>query len=167
MFWKIAADLQENTHAEVRFQQSCKATIFKSHFGMGVLLKLCCIFSEHFSLRPPLDGCFCILLWCFHGWLRTTECWLGGFKDLRSVVCWISQIISFSRSFLTRNFPNVIKYLTLCRKYIYCKLLKEWYVTNIIFKRNFDLFKGTLMQTRKSLYMFMFMLKYYPENFTF
>ena len=29
------------------------------------------------------------------------------------------------------------------------------------------MYKGTLMQFRKSLYMFMFMLKYYPENFTF
>ena len=26
------------THAEVRFQQSCFATLFKSHFGMGILL---------------------------------------------------------------------------------------------------------------------------------
>ena len=36
VFWKYAANLQENT--EVRFQQSCKATLLKSHFGMGVLL---------------------------------------------------------------------------------------------------------------------------------
>ena len=25
----------------------CKATLLKSHFGMGVLLQICCIFSEH------------------------------------------------------------------------------------------------------------------------
>ena len=31
----------------------------KSHFGMGVLLEICCIFSEHLFLRTPLDGCFC------------------------------------------------------------------------------------------------------------
>ena len=36
LLWKYAANLQENT--EVRFQQSCKATLLKSHFGMGVLL---------------------------------------------------------------------------------------------------------------------------------
>ena len=30
--------LQENTHAEVRFQQSCKTTLLTSHFGMGVIL---------------------------------------------------------------------------------------------------------------------------------
>ena len=31
-----AANLQENTHAKMRFQQSCKAK--QSNFGMGVLL---------------------------------------------------------------------------------------------------------------------------------
>ena len=39
MFWKYAANLQENAHAKVRFQWSCKA--------------------QHFFLRKPLDGCFC------------------------------------------------------------------------------------------------------------
>ena len=38
VFGKYAADLQENTYAEVRFQQSCLANVLKSHFGMGVLL---------------------------------------------------------------------------------------------------------------------------------
>ena len=37
VFWKYAADLQENTHAEMQFQQSCKVTLLKSHFGMDVL----------------------------------------------------------------------------------------------------------------------------------
>ena len=30
----------------------------KSHLGMGVLLEICCIISEHLSLIIPLDGCF-------------------------------------------------------------------------------------------------------------
>ena len=30
----------------------------KSHFGMGVLLQTCCLFSEHVFLRTPLEGCF-------------------------------------------------------------------------------------------------------------
>ena len=38
MFRKYAANLQENTHVEVLFQSSCKATILKSHFSMSVLL---------------------------------------------------------------------------------------------------------------------------------
>ena len=35
-----------------------KATLLKSHFGMGVVLYICCIFSEHFLLRTPIGGCF-------------------------------------------------------------------------------------------------------------
>ena len=35
-------------------------TLLKSHFGMGVLLYICCIFSEHLFLRTPLDGCLWI-----------------------------------------------------------------------------------------------------------
>ena len=31
----------------------------KSHFGMGVLLQICCIFSEQLILRPPLEGSLC------------------------------------------------------------------------------------------------------------
>ena len=38
VFWKYAATLQENTNAEVQFQQSYFATLLKSHFRMGVLL---------------------------------------------------------------------------------------------------------------------------------
>ena len=30
----------------------------QSNFGMGVLLPICGIFSEHLFLRTPLDGCF-------------------------------------------------------------------------------------------------------------
>ena len=36
------------------------ATLLKSHFGMGVLLYISCIFSEHLFLRTPPGGCFCI-----------------------------------------------------------------------------------------------------------
>ena len=38
VFWKYTAKLQEITHAEMRFQWSCKATLLKLHFAMGVLL---------------------------------------------------------------------------------------------------------------------------------
>ena len=38
VFWKYAANLQENTHAQKWFQLSCFATLLKSHFGIDVLL---------------------------------------------------------------------------------------------------------------------------------
>ena len=64
MFWKYAANLQENTYAEVWFQQICFATLLKSHFGMVVLLWICSIFSEQVFLRTPPDGCF----WSYFVW---------------------------------------------------------------------------------------------------
>ena len=36
VFWKYAANLLENTHAEVWFP--CKAILLKSYFAVGVLL---------------------------------------------------------------------------------------------------------------------------------
>ena len=41
-------------------EHSCRSVI--SHVGMGVLLEICCIFSEHLLLRAPLNGCFCKLV---------------------------------------------------------------------------------------------------------
>ena len=46
--------IQENTHVEVRFQESCF-----SHAKV-LLLKICCMFSEHLFLGTPLGGCFCL-----------------------------------------------------------------------------------------------------------
>ena len=45
VFWKYSANWKENTHAE------CKATFLKSHFCMGFLLSICCIFSEHLFFK--------------------------------------------------------------------------------------------------------------------
>ena len=36
-----------------------KVALLKSHFGMGVLLYICCMFLVHLFQRTPLDGCFC------------------------------------------------------------------------------------------------------------
>ena len=46
VFRKFATSLQEDTHAEVRFQYSCKTTILKSHFDMGVLCKFIANFQN-------------------------------------------------------------------------------------------------------------------------
>ena len=42
-------------------QQIYRTPMPKCDFNksMGVLLQICCIFSEHLFLRTPLDGCFC------------------------------------------------------------------------------------------------------------
>ena len=62
VFLKILQNSQENTCARHRSSPSenpCRSAIsLKSHFGTGVLLWTCCIFSEHIFLRTPLDGWF-------------------------------------------------------------------------------------------------------------
>ena len=65
VFWKHTENLLENTHAEVRFQQSYKATLLKSHFGMFFFfhVNILPVFRTPF-LRTPLED-------CFHGfWIR-------------------------------------------------------------------------------------------------
>ena len=37
---------------------SYKATVFQLHFGIGVFMWICCIYSEHFFLRTLLEGYF-------------------------------------------------------------------------------------------------------------
>ena len=36
----------------------CFATLLTPHFGMGDLLQICYIFSEHLFLRTTMEGCF-------------------------------------------------------------------------------------------------------------
>ena len=62
LFW-FSERIFRSSRSEVFLRRSCcKATLLKSRCGMGVLLKICCIFSEHLFLRTPLDSCF----WVFH-----------------------------------------------------------------------------------------------------
>ena len=49
---------EQQCRSAISIKLLCFATLLKSHFGMGVLLYICCIFSEHLFLRTPLDGCF-------------------------------------------------------------------------------------------------------------
>ena len=58
LFWKYAANLQENTHAEVWFHKSWSAALLKSLFRMGVLLYICWMFAEHIFWRTPIEDWF-------------------------------------------------------------------------------------------------------------
>ena len=77
-------------------QQPYKATLLKSHFGMGVLLSICCIISEHLFLKTPLEGCF----WsCQH----SPEMYLGSCRS-----CFkehLSKKIFFEKTYLGNYFP--------------------------------------------------------------
>ena len=54
-FFRVHVFLGLDTGTKVQFFKSsrCKATLLNSHFCMGVLLQLCCIFSELFLIRSP------------------------------------------------------------------------------------------------------------------
>ena len=58
LLMKRCSDNMQQIYRRTFMLKCCKATLLKSHFGMGVLLQMCCIFSEHLFLRIPLDGCF-------------------------------------------------------------------------------------------------------------
>ena len=62
MFCKYAANIREDTHAKVWFLESSKSTLLKSHFRMGVLLYIWCIFAEKLFWQTPMGNYFCKLL---------------------------------------------------------------------------------------------------------
>ena len=45
----------------INMKISCFGTLLKWHFGMGLLLCICCIFSECLDLKIPPEACFCQL----------------------------------------------------------------------------------------------------------
>ena len=55
------------------FNKIAEQLLLKSHFGMGVLLQICCIFPEHLFLRTALDGCF----WNLKKRGGVCVCWFG------------------------------------------------------------------------------------------
>ena len=79
VFWKLAGNLHENNHVKRWFQESCFATLLKSHFDMGLLLYrsrelgyhfffwfyflFIFFFSFFFYFLPFL---FCLFCFCFH-----------------------------------------------------------------------------------------------------
>ena len=103
MFWKYAANLQENTHAEVWWVK----------FSMSVLLQVCCIFSEYLFLRKPLDGCFWsslffTLLFVIHFQMKIWNC-----RKEEQVLCY--------------DFGHLIH----CSKVVFCTLCKTLFYISI------------------------------------
>ena len=64
------------TFSKFAGEHPCRSAI--SHFGMGALLWICCMSSEHLFLRTPLGGCFCMefFLLCisqYLDWIREVK----------------------------------------------------------------------------------------------
>ena len=59
-------------YSEFTGEYPCQSVIsIKLHFGMGVVLQICCIFWGHLFLRIPLEGCFWELFSWFY-WSQTS-----------------------------------------------------------------------------------------------
>ena len=75
MFWKYVANLQENTHAEIRFQYSLRHGCSPA--------KLLHIFRTPL-LRTPLGGCFWKYKLCFFNPFHSTSLFLYTLKILEN-----------------------------------------------------------------------------------
>ena len=73
-------------------------TLLKSHFGKGVLLWICCIFSEQLFLRTPLDICLWPLLFTV---VHLTDCRHSAPVDKFSK---ITDGLCYAQVFLCLNF---------------------------------------------------------------
>lgn len=85
VFWHIASQTQPSEVFSTTFR-----TLLKSDFGLGVLLCICCIFSDDLFLRLPLEKCFC------------------------------TPLMLVSRHFFVKaNFPTFLVVLILCFTYLW------------------------------------------------
>ena len=85
----------EHPFREVWFQYSCETTLLKLHFVTGVLLYICCIFSEHLFLGTPLGCCFCIV-----NTSRSTDAWIR----------WFTRLTEYERFFLSATFTAKLEW---------------------------------------------------------
>ena len=101
--------------------QRCKTALLKSHFGMGVLLYSCCIFSEHLLLRTPPGGCFWILICKSEDiFPRSPEI----FELLQYLNFWMSRIPDESKIFTFLCVP-ICLCLFSCYKYLIINCLNK------------------------------------------
>ena len=89
----------------------CSESLLKSHFGMGVLLQICCIDSEHFFLRTPLEGCF-LLVFTFslgNSHLKKFRKILRKISTTKCIFCKNEGYLLFIWDFFCRIFLSVLK----------------------------------------------------------
>ena len=86
--------------------------ILKLHFSMGILLWIYCIFSEHFFLRLPLEGCFCPVF----GFINSLPYGLKEWQKLRILIIWVFGLAGIQKcqKFLPTIAPPLGIYQLLC-----------------------------------------------------
>ena len=94
VFWKYATILQENTHAEVRFQKSCFATVDLLHIFSTLFLRISpngC-FWQLFS-KPSIILIITLVLFCYPSEILMT---FTDFKNFTfSYLCFLEICLRF------------------------------------------------------------------------
>ena len=87
-----ALNLERSSHPEVLLGHLWNHT----SVGMSVLLKICCIFSEHLFLRTILVGCFWLSLmlsiWICSPWIIDWNS-ISGFKDIAVFFIYLAKTV--------------------------------------------------------------------------
>ena len=96
--------------------------MLKSHFGMGILMGICGIFSNHLFLWTPLEGCFCRADRFQHFYTRH-YCYGHKLIPSQLIVSWTLFKICFSlrKSFWSTKVSQYIHFETL--KHSLCAML--------------------------------------------
>ena len=116
--------------SEVSIKLLCIALIalLKSYFDMGVLLYICCIFSEHIFLRTPLEGC----LWdkYFQKLLVMAAFGFDCFFNFYFIYLFFflrKMLVCATSVFLTANMVPLISGFTLVLRTIYRTVLSKFF----------------------------------------
>ena len=102
------------------FRKSSKPTLMKSHFRMGVPLKICCTFAEQLFWRTPMGNYFCKFLFNMPAiFFNTNSCQIGLFSNIfltRSMFSSERAVLRFSEFslFLFRVIPCEEYFVTFC-----------------------------------------------------
>ena len=120
-----------------------KCDLLKSHFGMGVLLQICWIFSQHLFLKTPLEGYFCDIF-CYCILSRADAC-----SSCSSILC--VEIEMLEEILCTTLSPFYRKYTKknlICngRKAFSCSRSVELYIISAL--KNLVKFSGIHLRQR-------------------
>ena len=107
-------------------------------FGMGVLLQICCIFSEHLFLRKPLGGCF----WSYY--IKLTNHEISAKRLFIRVSFLPRQLLNYTSSIFPcyKNTFFSMFVLTLC-------VLIFWFINKVILSSGIQFFQDFNQRIRK------------------
>ena len=127
---KKCSENMQQIYKKTPMPKCCRATLLKSHFGMGVLLQICCIFSKHLFLGTPLGGCF----WSYYCYIKLTT----HNQSLCAAFRFSNRIQRFTNSNCLNEPPS---FSMIFFKYVFCfkkfpKIVGKILLVELIFSAN-------------------------------